>query len=196
VTVSADAEESDADAFGGHLMVAFGASGRFSGVQALRMGQRNVLGRYPFHFHNLDGALHAQLGSVQVADGADGSDAWARVTMTDDPSQSKYHFTVVDRTYMQSCLDAGDCATQLNEQTRALNFELDVPAAGTYQLLLARPPHNYKWQNFLDWSRNMSVLVTRPGELEVNPHYPNRPNMNLTRQPARSPLIALRSNNC
>lgn len=35
-------------------MVAHGAEfGRFSGVEATRVGQTNLLGRYPFHFHLL-----------------------------------------------------------------------------------------------------------------------------------------------
>ncbi len=41
------------DNFGGHVLTAMGGSGRFSGVRGDRMGQLNVLGRYPFHFHML-----------------------------------------------------------------------------------------------------------------------------------------------
>ena len=36
--------------FGGHIL-SNGEIGRFSGVQAFRMGQTNVIARYPFHFH-------------------------------------------------------------------------------------------------------------------------------------------------
>jgi len=39
--------------FGGHVMVHNGAKGYVEGVQLYRMGQTNVLGRYPFHFHLL-----------------------------------------------------------------------------------------------------------------------------------------------
>lgn len=46
--------DSDADAFGGHTVVTGGGEGRFSGVEMVRMGQENVMGRYPFHFHLLD----------------------------------------------------------------------------------------------------------------------------------------------
>ena len=42
-------DSSDASAFGGHIRVT--GQGRFSGVQTYRMGQTNVLGKYPFHFH-------------------------------------------------------------------------------------------------------------------------------------------------
>lgn len=39
--------------FGGHIMVNLGGIGRVEGVQLYRMGQTNVLGRYPMHFHLL-----------------------------------------------------------------------------------------------------------------------------------------------
>eukprot|EP01125_Pyxidicula_operculata_P020153 TRINITY_DN7392_c0_g1_i1.p1 TRINITY_DN7392_c0_g1~~TRINITY_DN7392_c0_g1_i1.p1 ORF type:complete len:1411 (+),score=306.06 TRINITY_DN7392_c0_g1_i1:3-4235(+) len=42
-------EYSDGDRFGGHVMVT--GEGRFSGVQAYKMGQRNIIARYPFHYH-------------------------------------------------------------------------------------------------------------------------------------------------
>ena len=41
------------DYFGGHVLIAFNGSGRFSGVRGDNMGQLNVLGRYPFHYHLL-----------------------------------------------------------------------------------------------------------------------------------------------
>jgi hypothetical protein len=39
--------------FGGHVIVTSGGTGRVEGVQLYRMGQTNVLGRYPMHFHML-----------------------------------------------------------------------------------------------------------------------------------------------
>ncbi|KAJ3128429.1 Fibrocystin-L [Nowakowskiella sp. JEL0407] len=39
--------------FGGHVFIAPGGIGRVRGVQLTRMGQTNVMGRYPFHFHML-----------------------------------------------------------------------------------------------------------------------------------------------
>jgi len=39
--------------FGGHVIVTSGGVGRVEGVQLYRMGQTNVLGRYPMHFHLL-----------------------------------------------------------------------------------------------------------------------------------------------
>jgi hypothetical protein len=42
------------DNFGGHVVTSLGGSGRFSGVRGDRMGQLNILGRYPFHLHLLN----------------------------------------------------------------------------------------------------------------------------------------------
>ena len=39
--------------FGGHIMVHNGGKGYMEGVELYRMGQTNVLGRYPFHWHML-----------------------------------------------------------------------------------------------------------------------------------------------
>ncbi len=41
------------DTFGAHVKVQGAGTGRFSGVRAERMGQMNVVGRYPFHLHML-----------------------------------------------------------------------------------------------------------------------------------------------
>jgi hypothetical protein len=41
--------DSETSKFGGHVMVM--GEGRFSGLQLVRMGQQNMLGRYPLHFH-------------------------------------------------------------------------------------------------------------------------------------------------
>ena len=38
--------------FGGHTVVkGAGSAGRFSGVEAVHMGKRNVRGSYPFHWY-------------------------------------------------------------------------------------------------------------------------------------------------
>jgi hypothetical protein len=51
VTAEALAEE---EGFGGHVVVTGPGVGRFSGIGAENMGQLNVLGRYPLHFHCLN----------------------------------------------------------------------------------------------------------------------------------------------
>eukprot|EP00004_Rigifila_ramosa_P004839 TRINITY_DN152_c0_g2_i4.p1 TRINITY_DN152_c0_g2~~TRINITY_DN152_c0_g2_i4.p1 ORF type:complete len:1231 (+),score=275.22 TRINITY_DN152_c0_g2_i4:31-3693(+) len=45
---------SEASQFGGHLLVR--GQGRFSGIQGYRMGQKNMLARYPFHYHMIGAA--------------------------------------------------------------------------------------------------------------------------------------------
>jgi hypothetical protein len=44
------ADDSDANAFGGHFMV-MGGHAQVSGVELTKMGQRGSAGRYPFHWH-------------------------------------------------------------------------------------------------------------------------------------------------
>jgi hypothetical protein len=45
------ADDSDANAFGGHVMVMSGGHAQVSGVELRKMGQRGIGGRYPFHWH-------------------------------------------------------------------------------------------------------------------------------------------------
>ena len=54
--------------YGGHILITgSGAVGRVSGVELLRMGQTNVLGRYPFHLHLLgDEGAHSYLRDSSV----------------------------------------------------------------------------------------------------------------------------------
>jgi hypothetical protein len=42
---------SDSDGFGGHMMSMFGTSVHVSGIELYRMGQKEALARYPFHWH-------------------------------------------------------------------------------------------------------------------------------------------------
>jgi hypothetical protein len=49
------------DSFGGHMKVkGLTAQGRFSGVEAINMGQLNILGRYPFHLHMMGESVGAR----------------------------------------------------------------------------------------------------------------------------------------
>jgi hypothetical protein len=45
------ADDSDAAAFGGHVMIMGGGHAQVSGVELTKMGQRGSAGRYPFHWH-------------------------------------------------------------------------------------------------------------------------------------------------
>eukprot|EP00913_Durusdinium_trenchii_P032957 g30853.t1 len=46
-------EGSETTRYGGHVMCAPGSNCRIAGVRGYRVGQENVMGRYPFHFHML-----------------------------------------------------------------------------------------------------------------------------------------------
>eukprot|EP00931_Biecheleriopsis_adriatica_P054363 TRINITY_DN3197_c0_g2_i2.p1 TRINITY_DN3197_c0_g2~~TRINITY_DN3197_c0_g2_i2.p1 ORF type:complete len:1226 (+),score=169.70 TRINITY_DN3197_c0_g2_i2:86-3679(+) len=50
VTLQGD-PESESNSYGGHTICLPGSTCRFGGVAAVRMGQQNVMGRYPFHLH-------------------------------------------------------------------------------------------------------------------------------------------------
>lgn len=54
ISLESDLKDSDADKFGGHVLITSAGSGRFSGIELIRMGQQNVMGRYPLHYHMLD----------------------------------------------------------------------------------------------------------------------------------------------
>jgi len=43
--------DADSDGYGGHVMIMSGSKGYASGVEFYRMGQKSLLGRYPWHWH-------------------------------------------------------------------------------------------------------------------------------------------------
>jgi hypothetical protein len=45
------ADDSDANAFGGHVMIMGDGHAQVSGIELFKMGQRGNAGRYPFHWH-------------------------------------------------------------------------------------------------------------------------------------------------
>jgi len=53
ILLQGDEVSSPTESFGGHVTVTMNGEGRISGVKGYRMGQKNVLARYPFHFHML-----------------------------------------------------------------------------------------------------------------------------------------------
>jgi len=44
-------QSSETDGFGGHIMIMGGSQAKLSNVELYRLGQRGILGRYPFHWH-------------------------------------------------------------------------------------------------------------------------------------------------
>lgn len=50
---NAPCPNTDTTGFGGHIIVHSGGKGYVEGVELYRMGQTNVMGRYPFHWHLL-----------------------------------------------------------------------------------------------------------------------------------------------
>ncbi|MEO1307727.1 MAG: hypothetical protein AAFV38_07285, partial [Pseudomonadota bacterium] len=65
VTIQGD-EDSVDDGFGGHTMIMNGAEQHISGVEFYRMGQEDILGRYPIHWHMLGDAEGQYVEGVSV----------------------------------------------------------------------------------------------------------------------------------
>jgi hypothetical protein len=51
IKIQSDIEETDVVGFGGHIMVMKNTTARVENVELYKMGQKGVLGRYPFHWH-------------------------------------------------------------------------------------------------------------------------------------------------
>lgn len=66
ITIQGD-EDSGEDGFGGHTMIMNGAEQHISGAEFYRMGQEDILGRYPIHWHMLgEGAEGQYVEGVSV----------------------------------------------------------------------------------------------------------------------------------
>ncbi len=65
VTIQGD-EDSEEDGFGGHTMVMDGAEQYIQGAEFYRMGQEDILGRYPIHWHMLGEAEGQYVEGVSV----------------------------------------------------------------------------------------------------------------------------------
>ena len=60
--------DSAASGFGGHLMVMKGSTVHIAGAELTRMGQRNLLKRYPVHFHMMGSAAGSYLRESSLHD--------------------------------------------------------------------------------------------------------------------------------
>ncbi|MCH2224186.1 MAG: T9SS type A sorting domain-containing protein [Crocinitomicaceae bacterium] len=53
IKIQGDANSESDDGFGGHMMIMMDGKAHVSHVELFRMGQKSILGRYPFHWHLL-----------------------------------------------------------------------------------------------------------------------------------------------
>ena len=149
-----------ANHIGGHTIVTGGANaaGRFSGIEAVRMGQKNVRGRYPFHWHLL--GLEND-GSQVVEAGAFGStllptDAWA---------------SIVPKATHRFWMAGSDNSFYRSSQGRATaSFAFVIETAGKYDILISQPPNSASatglamYRGFgLTSSVNLNVTYTSAG---------------------------------
>ncbi|EFA79241.1 hypothetical protein PPL_07659 [Heterostelium album PN500] len=58
------ADDSDAQQFGGHVLTM--SNGQFAGIQLTKMGQRNLKGRYPLHFHLAGVVINSYISDCSV----------------------------------------------------------------------------------------------------------------------------------
>ncbi|MEM1073408.1 MAG: G8 domain-containing protein [Pseudomonadota bacterium] len=65
VTIQGDAD-SAVDGYGAHTMVMHGAEQHISGAEFYRVGQEDILGKYPIHWHMLDDASGQYVTNVSI----------------------------------------------------------------------------------------------------------------------------------
>ncbi len=51
IVIQSDIEETNEEGFGGHIMVMKNTTARVENVELYKMGQKGVMGKYPFHWH-------------------------------------------------------------------------------------------------------------------------------------------------
>ncbi|EFA76092.1 hypothetical protein PPL_10671 [Heterostelium album PN500] len=61
-----NSSNTDSDQFGGHILV--NSNGQFSGLQLIKMGQKNIKGRYPLHFHMAGTVTNSYISDCSVLD--------------------------------------------------------------------------------------------------------------------------------
>ena len=154
--------------FGGHTAISSGGSGRFSGVEAVNMGQTNVRGRYPFHWHLL--GMDVDPSSTIVEAGGGGANgtvllepagAWHAVDLANHTGDRNFwQGGVADQVFYQSCI--GNYCSQDADLSATFTFDLQAPADGgddalRYDLLISQPPNKYEVTGLQHWN---SVFLT------------------------------------
>eukprot|EP00041_Stephanoeca_diplocostata_P022668 m.542974 g.542974 ORF g.542974 m.542974 type:complete len:1700 (-) comp22123_c0_seq1:169-5268(-) len=137
--------DSDATAFGGHTVVTGGGQGRFSGVELVRMGQQNVLGRYPLHFHLLDPprTYADELASANVRSVTDGpsvvetSEDW--IVGGADLPDNYLLGSGPNATWLQNCDYRRSYSQCAIVKSIAFAFPDSPTTPGAYELQLVRP---------------------------------------------------------
>eukprot|EP00040_Diaphanoeca_grandis_P024470 m.134453 g.134453 ORF g.134453 m.134453 type:complete len:1710 (+) comp29740_c0_seq1:166-5295(+) len=145
-----------ADGYGGHIIVENGGVGKFSSTKARHMGQQNLIGRYPYHFHMLDvtyptiGTVVAEVGGVECDLIGTG---WTK------------YVTSIDHEHL---LYGDGSMWHTNQPDTSAVFSHTVTRAGVYEILFSKPPDLTEVHGFSSWngvhlSRNITLTVTQQG---------------------------------
>jgi G8 domain len=139
--------------YGGHIIVHNGGQGYVEGVELFRMGQTNVLGRYPIHFHLLnncptcyfkDSSVHKSYyrcvsihgtNYVTVSENVAYDVSGFCYYLEDGVEQfNKIHFNLAAHIHMIGpSIPRGDAQqTEVYQQSESLTLPADVTAAGFY----------------------------------------------------------------
>jgi G8 domain len=145
--------DKDLTGYGGHIIIYNGGRGFVEGVELFRMGQTNVLGRYPIHFHALndcpecyfrDSSVHKSFyrcvsihgtNNVTVSENVAFNVAGYCYYLEDGVEQhNKLHFNLAAHIHMIGpSIPTGDGQqTQIYQQSATLTLPADVTAAGFY----------------------------------------------------------------
>ena len=143
----------DLTGFGGHIMIHNGGRGFVEGVELFRMGQTNLLGRYPIHFHLLndcpqcyfrDSSVHRSFYRCVSIHGTNFVTVSENVAfdiigycyyLEDGVEENnKIHFNLAAHIHMMGPeIPHGDGQqTQIFQQSKTLTLPADVTAAGFY----------------------------------------------------------------
>eukprot|EP00039_Didymoeca_costata_P010556 m.142342 g.142342 ORF g.142342 m.142342 type:complete len:1233 (-) comp14877_c0_seq4:243-3941(-) len=169
--------DDEANGFGGHVIVTgSGGEGRFTGVQSIHMGQRNIRGRYPFHYHLIDISGEAMALENAVAEANSDRGVLSGDWFTHDFSGTEYEqlYGGSDGVYYKSCNSWDQDCTPNNPGSAS--FVLRAHASGLHQLLISKPPDALATHNLASWvgvtlMKNVTVTVRQDGNFVASFSY-------------------------
>eukprot|EP00039_Didymoeca_costata_P033682 m.43637 g.43637 ORF g.43637 m.43637 type:complete len:1732 (+) comp9991_c0_seq1:353-5548(+) len=166
-------EQDSARGFGGHVMITGLGSGRFQGVESRNMGQTNVRGRYPFHYHLIDLAEYNNVGHVVEANTTNGElfGTWYSTVLEGGSARYASLLGGSDSKFFHTCRRHGRSCNTI--QDTYAEFTISVSDAGSYDLLLSRPPDSAQMHRvFVPMAENVTVTISQGSsvveQLEIN----------------------------
>jgi G8 domain len=153
------AADSDAIAFGGHIMVMKGGHAQVSGIDLQRMGQRGLPGRYPMHWHEAGD----RLGDYAIANSINNS--FQRAIVLHSTSQVQIDSNVAYDVPNHAFVWAEDGDEVGNVLTRNLSVLVRTPAEKDFAFPINSPLFGNSSQgegrSAGFWGRSLSKHVIR-----------------------------------